>query len=137
MERRKALAAAVAATATLGIGAVSFAAVGGAHVFGLGGTDATSIVPGKQQIETITKVVVVHSGDGSVATDPAGVPITVLQTVTVVQPVPTPARRTTTPAPAPAPAPVAAPAPNLLNAPPSPAPPKPPNAPSPIRIRSD
>jgi hypothetical protein len=106
MERRKALATAVAAATTLGIGTVCFAAIGGAQIFGLGQTETAMMTP-VTELETITRVVVVRSADGSVVTDPAGVPVTVLQPVTISRLVtPSPAKAAASAAPA---APAAAP----------------------------
>ena len=87
MERRLALATACAASVTLGVGTVGYATIGGGNLLGMGGASGSKTMAPLTQVETITRVVVVHSADGSVVTDPAGVPVTVLRTVRVVRPV--------------------------------------------------
>lgn len=76
MERRLALTTASAAAATLGIATVCFAAVGGG-ILGFGGGGGAKSMTGITEVRTITRVVVVTS-NGSIVTDPAGAPVTVL-----------------------------------------------------------
>ncbi len=65
MERRLALATAGAVAATLGIGTVCFAALGGGHLLGLSGDGSSAAVVPGSAVEQVTKVVVVRSADGS------------------------------------------------------------------------
>lgn len=107
-----ALATAVTVAATLGIGTIGYATISGGHLLGLGSASGSKSMTPVTELETITRVVVVHAADGSVVTDPAGVAVTVLRTVLVPRVVPAGGASAAPPVASPsATAPVATPAP--------------------------
>lgn len=72
MERRLALATAGAVAATLGIGTVCFAALGGGNLLGLSGDGGAAKIVPAGAVEQVTKVVVVHSADTTIVVAPTG-----------------------------------------------------------------
>ncbi len=112
MERRLALATAFAGAATLGIGTVCMAAVGGVGILGFGSADASNVASVITQVENIDRIVVIASGTVPDTEAPAGDPAAPTPAepgAPIAQPPATP--RATLPggAPAPTPAPTAGP----------------------------
>jgi hypothetical protein len=75
MERRKAMATALAGAMTLGLGTICLAAVGGAPMLGLASADEAAMLESVTEVQMIDRVVVVHS---STTTIPGEVPLVVL-----------------------------------------------------------
>lgn len=91
MERRKAMATALAGAVTLGLGTVCLAAIGGAPMLGLAAADPIKTMTGVTEVQMIDRVVVVRSGS-TVPVDPAVVQLIAPETAPPVGPAPAPTR---------------------------------------------
>lgn len=80
MERRKAMATALAGAVTLGLGTVCLAAVGAAPMLGLAAAEQVKTMTGVTEVQMIDRVVVVRSGS-TVPVDPAVVQLTAPATI--------------------------------------------------------
>ena len=75
MERRVALATALAVAGTLAVGTVTYAAIGGVSILGVGGSDAPAAVDASTASpEPVTEVVVIASPTTTVLAELVGIP---------------------------------------------------------------
>ncbi|MBI4934987.1 MAG: hypothetical protein HY828_13985 [Actinobacteria bacterium] len=91
MERRKAMATALAGAVTLGLGTVCLAAVGGAPMLGLTAAEQVKTMTGVTEVQMIDRVVVIRSGS-TVPVEPAVVQLIAPETAAPVGPAPAPGR---------------------------------------------